>query len=114
MAPAGVIQPTGPLRSAVQPLAQPVRHRAPDRVPGERPDPGIQLGVQHLELVPDSLLGPARDLPPKTLPISGVTERDGPDIPVLRRLEVDRVLAVTPALDAGPRPEQDSSLRPTA
>jgi hypothetical protein len=29
--------------------------------------------------------------------------RDGPDIPVFRRLEVDRVLTVTTALDAGLR-----------
>ena len=59
-----LVQPAGPLGSAVQPLTQPVLHRTAHRVPGRRPDPGIQLGVQRLELVPDLLLGPAGDLPP--------------------------------------------------
>src|SRR5262245_50999160 len=113
-----------------------------DCVPCRRSDPGVELPVQRPELVPDLLLGPARDLPPDPLAVGGEAERDGAHMPVLGCVEVDRVFAVTSALDVGLRhmkepnrlaprlapwrsygcpdrssdlrPEQDSNLRPTA
>jgi hypothetical protein len=50
--------------------------------------------VQSLELVPDFLLGPASDLAPAQLAVGPEAERDSTDVPVLGRVEVDRVFAV--------------------
>ena len=49
--------------------------------------------MQRLELVPHVLLGAAGDLAPDPLPVRPEAERDGTDVPVLRRVEVDRVFA---------------------
>ena len=57
--------------------------------------------MQGLELVPDLLLGPAVDLPPDPPSVGPEAERDRADVPVLRRREVDRVLAVPSALRPG-------------
>jgi hypothetical protein len=46
------------------------------------------------EFVPDFLLGASSDLAPEPLPVRPEAERDGTDIPVLGRIEVDSVFAV--------------------
>src|SRR5690242_6497709 len=48
-----------------------------------------------LELVADFSLGPPGDLAPEPLPVWPEADRDRPDETVLRRVEVDRVLAMT-------------------
>src|SRR5262249_44373082 len=88
---------TGPLGPSIQTLPEPVLHRITDRIARRRSDPGLELLVQRLELVPDVLLSPAVDLPADPLALGRVAERDGPHVPVLRRREVDRILAVPPA-----------------
>jgi hypothetical protein len=55
----------------------------------------VELGVGRLELVPDLGLGPSGDLAPDPLPAGSEANRDRPDEAVLRRVEVDRILAVT-------------------
>ena len=54
----------------------------------------IQLGMCRLELVADFSLGPPGDLAPEPLPFRSEADRDRTDVAVLRRVEVDRVLAV--------------------
>jgi hypothetical protein len=49
-------------------MLQPVLHRRPDRIPRRRLQPDVELRVQRPELVPDLLLGLARDLPAQPLP----------------------------------------------
>src|SRR5262249_55559054 len=52
-------------------------------------------------------------LPPDPLALGGIAERDGPQIPVLGRVEVDRILTVTSALKSGLRhTEEPNSLAP--
>jgi hypothetical protein len=48
----------------------------------------VELSVQCLELVPDVRLGPADDLASDPRPVRPEAERDRPDVPVLRRVEV--------------------------
>jgi hypothetical protein len=55
----------------------------------------IELGVGRLQLVPDLGLGPPGDLTPDPLAVRPEAYRDRSDIAVLRRVEVDSVLAVT-------------------
>jgi hypothetical protein len=55
----------------------------------------VKLVVGRFELVPDFCLGPAGDLAPNPLPGRTEANRDRPDEAVLRRVEVDRVFAVT-------------------
>src|SRR5262249_43669860 len=95
------VQSPGPLGPAVQSLAQPVSYRPADRVAGRRADPGVEFGLQRLELVPDLLFGPPEDRPAQPLAVSGVAEGDRPDIAVPRSHEVDRVLAETAAASPG-------------
>ncbi len=84
-----------PFRPALQTSLQPVVHRLPDRVGSRRVQATVKLGVRRLQLVPDLGLGPAGDLAPDPLPARPEANRDRPDIAVLRRIEVDRVLAMT-------------------
>jgi hypothetical protein len=65
----------------------------PDRVGRRGAQTAVELGVERLELVPYVLFGAAGDLAPDTLPVRPEAERDGTDAPILRRIEVDRVLA---------------------
>jgi hypothetical protein len=55
----------------------------------------VELGVGRLELVPDLALGAPGDLAPDPLAVRAEADRDRPDKAVLRRIEVDSVLAVT-------------------
>jgi len=66
-----------------------------DRVRGRRVQAAVELGVRRLELVPDRGLGTAGDLAPDPLPVWAEANRDRPDVAVLRRIEVDRIFAVT-------------------
>src|SRR5712691_6917192 len=88
--------PSSPSRSQSSTARRTV-YPAEDRIPAS------SSACSALSLSRTSCFSPAGDLPPDPLAISGVANRDGPDVPVLRRLEVDRVLAVPPALDAGLR-----------
>jgi hypothetical protein len=74
----------------------------PDRVSPRGAQPAVKLSVHCLELVPDLLLGPALDLPLDRRP-SGPNPSETARIPVLRRREVDRVLAVPSALRSSGR-----------
>jgi len=94
-----LVEGARPLGRAVQPLAQPVVHGIPHRVSAGGPDSRVQFLMQRLELLPDFLLRSAEDFPSDPLPVWPVTKRDRSDIPVLRRSEVDRVLAATAAAD---------------
>jgi hypothetical protein len=53
--------------------------------------------MQRLELLPDFLLGLAEDLAADPLAVGAEAKRDRSDVPVLRRSEVDGVLAATAA-----------------
>jgi hypothetical protein len=66
-----------------------------DRVRSRRVQAAVELGVGRLELVPDLGLGLTGDLAPDPLAVRAEANRDRPDEAVLRRIEVDRVLAVT-------------------
>jgi hypothetical protein len=56
--------------------------------------PTVKLSVGRLELVPDLGLGLTGDLAPDPLAVLSEADRDRPDETVLRRVEVDRVLAM--------------------
>jgi hypothetical protein len=64
----------------------------------------VKLIVGRLELVPDLGLGAPRDLAPDALAVRTEANRDRADIAVLRRVEVDRVLAVTATARCCPMP----------
>src|SRR6185437_15859676 len=83
------------LRPPRQAALQPVVHRLPDRVRRRSMQAAVKLIVDRFELVPDLRLGPAADLAPDPLAVRAEADRDRPDVAVLRRIEVDRVLAVT-------------------
>jgi hypothetical protein len=74
-----------------------------DRAGGRRVQAAVELSVRLLELVPDLRLGPAGDLAPDPLSVRTEADRDRPDVPVLGRIEVDRVLAVTATARGGVR-----------
>ena len=94
-----LVERARPLGRAVQALAQPVLHSLPHRVGLRGLNPGVHFLVERLEPVADFLLGLAEDLAPDPLPVGPVAERDRSHVPVLRRSEVDRVLAATAAAD---------------
>jgi hypothetical protein len=56
--------------------------------------PTVKLSVGRLELVPDLGLGLTGDLAPDPLAARTEADRDRADETVLRRVEVDRVLAM--------------------
>jgi hypothetical protein len=56
--------------------------------------PTVKLSVGRLELVPDLGLGLTGDLAPDPLAVLSEADRDRPDETVLRRVEVDRALAI--------------------
>jgi hypothetical protein len=70
-------------------------HRLPHRIRTRRLQPGIDLGMGSLELVPHLLLGPPGDLPPQPTPVRPVPKRDRPDVPTPPGIEEDRVPTVT-------------------
>ena len=80
-----------------------------DRVRGRRMQAAVELGVRRLELVSDLRLGPAGDLAPDSFPVRPEADRDRPDVAVLRRVEVDRVLAVTATARCCPSCEERNS-----
>ena len=100
-------------RPARQSALEPVVHRLPDRVRGRRMQAAVKLGVQRLELVPHLRLGPAGDLAADPLAVRPEAERDRTDIPVLGRVEVDCVLAMTATARCGVRHRREpNSLAP--
>ena len=82
------------LRPPRQAALQPVVHRLPDRVRRRGMEVAVKLVVGRFELVPDLGLGPPCDLAPDPLAVRPEADRDRPDVAVLRRVEVDRVLAI--------------------
>jgi hypothetical protein len=102
-----------------QSLVQPVGHGLVDRVPLSRPQPGVQFGVQRLELVFDLGLGLAADLPAQTFPVRVEPQRDhaspAPSTGLMKSavpavapvIEVDAVFAVATARS----PSHTESLR---
>jgi len=80
-------------------MLEPVINRSPDRIPRRRLQTDVELCMQRPELVPDLLLGLARDLPAQALPVRAEADRDRADVPVLVRREVDGIFAMTAAPD---------------
>src|SRR2546429_1205427 len=66
-----------------------------DRVRGRRVQAPVELSVRRLEPVPDLGLSAPSDLASDALAVRPEADRDRPDEAVLRRVEVDSVLAVT-------------------
>ena len=73
---------------------EPVIHHLLDRVRGRRMQPAVKLSVGRLELVPDLGLGLTGDPCAGSACRRTEADRDRPDETVLRRVEVDRVLAM--------------------
>jgi hypothetical protein len=63
----------------------------------------MELRVQRPKLVPDLLLGLARDLPAQPLPVRPEADRDRANVPVLVCREVDGILAMPAAPDRSVR-----------
>src|SRR5215469_12169023 len=103
-----LILPLGPGRQTSQPVSQPIIERVTHRVKRPRADVTIHFPVQRLELVPDLGLGAANHLPPDPAAVRAMPKRDRSDIPVLRCVEVDPVLAMTVAA-SGLRPCHEPS-----
>ena len=96
-----------PLRPTGQPVREPLFHRGPHRVARRRCHPDVKVGVQRLQLLPDLRLSLAPDLAARPAAVAAEVERDRPDVTVLGRVEVDRVLTPRPGACRVPlsRPE---------
>jgi hypothetical protein len=94
-----LVEGARPLGRAVQALAQPVLHSLAHRIGLRGLDASFHFLVERLEPVADFLLGLAKDLAPDPLAVGTIAERHRSHVPVLRRSEVDRVLAAWAAAD---------------